>query len=69
MILDSRRGHCLRIRNVRVIPVYEDSSLGNIQREKVAGPERPVGMGPCLEGMVISTAGVETVDEDKADHS
>lgn len=69
MIFDPRRGHRLRIRNIRVISVDEDTSLGNIQREEVAGPERPVGMSPCLEGVVIPTTGVEAVDEDEAEYS
>jgi hypothetical protein len=65
MILHTRRRHGLRIRHVRVVSVDEDPRVRDILRQVIPRPEGAVLMAPCFVGVVISAAGVETVDEDE----
>lgn len=66
MILDTRCGHGLRVRDVRVVPVDKDSSVGNVLCQKISWPELAILVRPCLEWMVGSTSRIEAVDENKA---
>lgn len=66
MVLDARRRHSLRIGDVGVISIDEHSRIRQVVGEEVCGPEFAVCVCPCLERVIIATARIQSMDEDKA---
>lgn len=66
MVLDAGVGHCLRVRDVGVVSIDEDTGLWDILGEEVPRPEGAILVPPCLEGMIGTAAGVQAVNEDEA---
>ena len=66
MVLDTRRRHSLRIRDVAVISIDKHSGIRQIISQEVCWPELAVCVGPCLERMIIATARIQAVNKDKA---
>lgn len=65
MVLDACCGHGLRIGDVGIISIQKDARIWNVLSKKISRPELAIAMSPCLEGMVISPAWVQTMNKDK----
>lgn len=65
MVLDACRRHGLWMGDIRIVSIDKDACIRNILGQEVSRPKLAIAVCPCLERMIISTAWVQAMNEDK----
>jgi hypothetical protein len=51
--------------NIGIVSIYKDPGIWHVLGQEVSWPKIAIAMSPCFERMIVSTTGVQTVDENK----